>query len=232
MKNRVPILIVCFIAAACFLCFPMQQASAKDQITIGFSMSLTGKYSPQATGQMQAYKLWEEVVNNKGGIYVKEYGKKLPVKMVYYDDKSDASTAVRVYEKLITQDKVDILFSPCTTVIHFAIAPLAEKYKIPIVGSTAASIKLRDIKAKHFWFNSPLPDKFMGALVGLLKHLGVKSVAILSAQELFPRENLQFLDAYVKEAGFKVVFRKDYPVGEKDMTTVLSEIKRKNPDAV
>ena len=233
MKNRVQILIVSFIFIVGLFCLPLPQASAKDSMTVGFSMSLTGKYAPGAAGQMQSYQLWEETVNKQGGIYVKKYGKKLPVKLVYYDDKSGTGTAVRVYEKLITEDKVDVVLSPYGTAIHFAVAPMAERYKVPIVGSTAASVKFRDIKTRYFWFiTSCLADRQMQALVDLLKHLGVKSVAIIYAQELFPRENLQFLDPYVKEAGFNVLLRKDYPMGAKDLTTLLSQVKGKNPEAV
>lgn len=233
MKNRVQILIVSFIFIVGLFCLPLPQASAKDSMTVGFSMSLTGKYAPGAVGQMQSYQLWEETVNKQGGIYVKKYGKKLPVKLVYYDDKSGTGTAVRVYEKLITADKVDVVLSPYGTAIHFAVAPMAERYKVPIVGSTAASVKFRDIKTRYFWFiTSCLADRQMQALVDLLKHLEVKSVAIIYAQELFPRENLQFLDPYVKEAGFNVLLRKDYPMGAKDLTTLLSQVKGKNPEAV
>lgn len=233
MKNRVQILIVSFIFIVGLFCLPLPQVSAKDSMTVGFSMSLTGKYAPGAVGQMQSYQLWEETVNKQGGIYVKKYGKKLPVKLVYYDDKSGTGTAVRVYEKLITADKVDVVLSPYGTAIHFAVAPMAERYKVPIVGSTAASVKFRDIKTRYFWFiTSCLADRQMQALVDLLKHLEVKSVAIIYAQELFPRENLQFLDPYVKEAGFNVLLRKDYPMGAKDLTTLLSQVKGKNPEAV
>jgi branched-chain amino acid transport system substrate-binding protein len=182
---------------------------------------------------MEAYQLWEETVNERGGIDVKEYGKKLPVKLVYYDDKSEADTAVRVYEKLITEDKVDVVLSPYGTAIHFAVAPMAEKYKVPIVGSTAASVKFRDIKTSYFWFiTACLADRQMQALVDLLKDLKIKDIAIIYAQELFPRENLQYLDPYVEEAGFNVLLRKDYPMGAKDLTTLLSEVKAKNPEAV
>jgi branched-chain amino acid transport system substrate-binding protein len=233
MKNKTAIVFLSLIVAVGLACLPMSQASAKDAITMGFSMSLTGMYAAQAAGQMDAYKLWQETVNNQGGIHVKEYGKKLPVKLVYYDDKSQPETAVRVYEKLITEDKVDVVLSPATTGIHFAVAPMAEKYKVPIVGSTAASVKLRDIKTEYFWFiTACVPDRQMQALVDLLKHLKIKSIAIIYAQELFPRENLQFLDPYVKEAGFDVLLRKDYPMGAKDLTTLLSEVKAKNPEAV
>jgi branched-chain amino acid transport system substrate-binding protein len=223
-----------FTLIAGFLCEAPLFAAGKDKdvITVGFAMNLTGREAPQAVGHMQAYELWAEMVNEKGGLYIPEYGKKIPVKLVYYDSKSDPATAVRIYEKLINEDKVDVIFTPQGTSSHFAIAPLAEKYKIPMVGSTAASVKIRDMKTKYFWFTSPLADRFMKALVDLVKSLGVKSVAIIYAQELFPRENLQFLDPYVKEAGLDVVVHKDYPVGEKDLTPVLTEIKAKNPDAV
>ncbi len=228
--SRVLILILLLFLVVGFLVSP---AAAKDSMTIGFSMSLTGKYAPGAKGQIDSYLLWEEVVNKKGGIFVKEYGKKLPVKLVYYDDKSETDTAVRVYEKLITEDKVDILFSPYGTSIHFAVAPIAERYKVPIVGSTAASVKLRDFKTKYFWFiTSAVPDRQMAALVDLLQNLGIKKIAIIYAQELFPRENLQFLDPLVKKAGFEVALRKDYPMGAKDLTTLLSEVKGKDPEAV
>ncbi len=234
-KKKMSVLVVVILGVLTLGFFSMSvpQALAKDVMTVGFSMSLTGKYAPGAAGQMQAYQLWLDVVNQNGGIYVKKYGKKLPVKFVYYDDKSSADTAVRVYEKLITKDKVDVLLSPYGTSIHFAVAPLAERYKVPIVGSTAASVKLRDIKSRYFWFiTSCVPDRQMKALVDLLKYLNIKNIAIIYAQELFPRENLQFLDPYVKKAGFNVVLKKDYPMGAKDLTTLLSEVKGKKPHAV
>lgn len=212
---------------------PSNRASAKDVIKVGFSMSLTGRYAPNAAGQMEAYLLWEENVNKKGGLYIKDYGRRLPVKLVYYDDKSSAETAVRVYEKLLTEDKVDLLLSPCTTTIHFAIAPIAAKYKVPIVGSTAASMKLRKIKNPYFWFvTSAMPDRVMKALVGLLEHLKIKDLAVIYAQELFPREQYQELEPYLKDGRFNVLVKKDYPVGEKDFTTLLSEVKAKNPEAL
>jgi branched-chain amino acid transport system substrate-binding protein len=233
MKGRFYVVGISCVLAVVALCLAFSTASAKDQITVGFSMSLTGRLAPQATGQMQAYQLWEQTVNAQGGIQVKEFGKKLPVKLVYYDDKSEAETAVRVYEKLLTEDKVDVVLSPQSTTIHFAVAPMAEKYKVPIVGTSAASVKLRDFKTDYFWFiTACMPDRQMKALVDLLKELKVKSVAIIYEQDLFPRENLQFLKPYVEQAGLDTVLLKDYPLGAQDLTSLLLEIKGKNPDAV
>ena len=134
----------------------------KDVLKLGFSISLTGVYSQAAVSQINAYKVWQEEVNEQGGVYVESLGKKLPVEFVYYDDKSSPQTAVKVYEKLITRDKVDLVLTPWGTTIHFAVAPLAEKYKMPMIGTTAASVKLREIQSNYFWFiTAALPDRQM-----------------------------------------------------------------------
>jgi branched-chain amino acid transport system substrate-binding protein len=227
--------IMAFLAASACLSFTLTASPlwAKDSIRIGFSMALTGIYSQGAVSQMNSYQLWKEDVNAKGGIFVKDLGKKLPVEFVFYDDKSSPETAVRVYEKLITQDKVDLVFTPWGTTIHFAVAPLAEKYKFPMVGTTASSVKLRDIKTKYFWFTtSSVPDRQMPALVDLLKSLKIKKVAIIYVQDLFPRENLQFLQPALEKAKIATVLVKDYPIGVKDITTLLSDVKTKKPDAL
>jgi len=208
-------------------------ALAKDSIRLGFSMALTGFYAQGAQSQITAYEVWKEVVNEKGGILVKDLNQKLPVEFVQYDDKSSAETAVKVYEKLITQDKVDLVLTPWGTTIHFAIAPLAEKYRVPMVGSTAASVRLRDIKSRYFWFiTSCIPDKQMEALVDLLQSLGVKKVAIIYVQEHFPRENLQFLKPALEKAQIEAALVKDYPIGVKDLTTLLTDVKAKEPQAL
>ena len=118
------------------------EAQVKEKIRIGFSMSLTGNYSAGAADQMRAYELWLEKVNKAGGIPVKDLNKKLPVEFVYFDDKSESSVAVRIYEKLISQDKVDLLLTPFSTTIVFAVIPIAERYKIPMLGATASSTKI------------------------------------------------------------------------------------------
>ena len=63
-------------------------------------------------------------------------GTKRQVEFVIYDDQSKPEQAVRIYEKLITDDKVDLLLAPWGTPFHIAIAPVLEKYKFPVVGNT------------------------------------------------------------------------------------------------
>ena len=85
-------------------------AQRKSEIVIGYSISLTGKFSTEGSDTHRAYQIWAEEVNKQGGISVKELGGKLPVKLVHYDDSSDTNNAIRNYERLITKDEVDLLF--------------------------------------------------------------------------------------------------------------------------
>ncbi len=212
-----------------------QVFAQKKEITVGFGMSLTGRYAPGAVGEMQAYQLWAEDVNKRGGIFVKELGKRLPVRLVYYDDRSITADTVRIYEKLITSDKVDLLLGPYGSVGHFAVVPVSEKYKAPIVGSTAASVKIREMGARYLWFpTSAIPDRQMQALVDLLKanRDKIRNVAVIYLQELFPLENLRFLIPALKKAKIPIILQKNYPAGVTDLTTLLREVKGKNPDAV
>ena len=86
-----------------------------------------------------------------------------------YDDQSKPDQAVRIYEKLITSDKVDLLIAPWGTPFHIAIAPVLEKHKFPVVGATAASVRLRELKPGYIWFTtSAIPDKLAAELTALL----------------------------------------------------------------
>ena len=101
--------------------------------------------------------MWQAEVAAAGGIDVG--GTKRPVKFIY-DDQSDFSKAPQIYEKLITDDKVDLLLAPWGTPFHFAIVAILEKYQFPVVGNSAASVTIRDIKPGNIWFpTSEIPDQ-------------------------------------------------------------------------
>ena len=118
----------------------------KDKIRIGNAIALSGPYAPGAiTTQIAPYDMWVKEVNAKGGIFVKKYGKKLPVEIIRYDDKSDIGTAVKLVEKLILDDKVDLLLPPWGTAMNFAIAPIVTKYEYPVMGVTVDSMKIKEI---------------------------------------------------------------------------------------
>jgi len=102
---------------------------AKDKILVGMSRPLSGSQAIVGDSAFRPiYETWVPMVNAEGGVYVEEYGKKLPIELLIYDDKTDVGTMVRLTEKLILEDKVDFLWPACGTSFIFAQAPIANKY--------------------------------------------------------------------------------------------------------
>ncbi|HTG09841.1 MAG TPA: ABC transporter substrate-binding protein, partial [Candidatus Eisenbacteria bacterium] len=103
------------LAGVVFASLPLP-VDAQTPIKIGASMSVTGTYAKPGTYQKQGYDVCIDELNAKGGIL----GRK--VELVIYDDQSTPATAVRLYEKLITEDKVDAVMGPYSSAVSEAVA--------------------------------------------------------------------------------------------------------------
>jgi branched-chain amino acid transport system substrate-binding protein len=206
-------------------------AQAAEPVRIGFSIAKTGLFATAAPSQLNAYELWKDQVNAAGGLNIA--GERRPVEFVVYDDQSQPGEAVKIYEKLITDDKVDLLLAPWGTPTHFAIAGVLERYKFPVVGNSAASVQLRDLKPGYIWFpTSAIPDRMATELVKLMQSQGVKTAAVLVNQLPFSLEIDKYLTPALAEGGIEAVVSEKYPPDIKDMTAMLTKVKQANPDAV
>ena len=111
-------------------------AEAQPPIRIGATLSQTGAYAALGQNTLRGYQLCVKHLNEKGGVL----GRKL--ELVVYDDASDPATAVRLYETLITQDKVHLVLGPYSSPISEAVADVTEKHKMPMVAPTAAATSI------------------------------------------------------------------------------------------
>jgi len=165
---------------------------------------------------------------------VKKLGKRLPVRLIHYDDRSDLGTGVRLYEKLATQDKVDLLLPPWGTAMNFAIAPIAERYKYPMIGVTVDSEKLRTMHRRYFLILIQQADIMSQALVDFLASIkqpaNLESVAILYVGDLFGIEFSGASAPLLPVKGFEIVALKSYPLGVKDLSATLKQLKAQNVD--
>jgi len=199
---------------------PTAQAQQAAPVRLGFSIARTGIFANAAPSQLNAYL-------DIGGT-----GKR-PIEFVIYDDQSSPVQAARIYERLITQDKVDLLLAPWGTSIHAAIAPVLERFKFPMVGNSAASTKLRDLKPGYIWFvTAAFPDRVAKALATMLKANGYQSVALLANVLPYSKELKNYLEPALKEQGINILINIEYPPDIKDMTVQLAQVKRANPQAV
>lgn len=216
--------------AMTFIVAGMTAAAAEEPIKIGYAISKTGPLAPAAHSQLNTYELWQEQVTAAGGINVG--GIKRPVQFISYDDQSDLGKEPQIYEKLIADDKVDLLLAPCGTGAHFAITGILEKYQFPLVGNTAASVAIREVKPGNIWFPSPtLPDRVGKELAKFLVQQHVKTASLTTLQLQYPLEVKKYLMPALEQAGIKVVVNDEYALDVKDMTATLTKIKQAAPDA-
>jgi len=214
--------------------FPLT-AVAKDKVRIGAAIALSGPNAgPAMITQLRSYKLWVEQVNAKGGLKVKGYDKPLPIELILYDDKGDVGTCVRLVEKLILKDKVDLLLPPWGTASHFAVAPIVTKHGYPIIGPTASSVKLMEIadKIPYMFVILNQPTTQGAGLVELLKELKIKTAALIRHTDLHGIEFVNYVKPALKKAGIKVLLSETYPMGAKDLSPLLKKVKAANPEAV
>src|SRR6202045_720151 len=110
-----------------------QAAEAPAEIKLGTLYAPSGRYASISMPVHYGLKLWIEQKNAEGGVYVKPFNKKIPVKLVAYDDQSNTATAATLYNQLITQDKVDILVSDSGSVLTSVAVPIARDNKMLLI---------------------------------------------------------------------------------------------------
>ncbi|WP_345248467.1 amino acid ABC transporter substrate-binding protein [Pigmentiphaga soli] len=208
----------------------LAQAAARP-VRIGFSMAKTGYLGMASPVALQAYELWKAQVNEAGGLEIAGEGRR-PVEFVIYDDQSEPVKAAEAYEKLISRDKVDLLLAPYGTPFHIAIGPVVERHRVPLIGNTATTTLLRDLKARYMWFTQSMPDAYARMLAGFLAAQGVKSASLLTLQLPASLETKKFVMPLLKEAGIAVPVNSEYAVSVSDMTGMLGSVKNAKPQAV
>ena len=153
-------------------------------------------------------------------------------KLVLYDDGSDPAAASRLYEKLITQDKVDLVLGPNTGPITDAVADVTEKRKMPMVAPTAGVTSIYRKGRKFIFSMLPPAEPRLEGLIDLAAKKGLKTAALINADELFGRATTQGALALAKKKGFQVVFVDAYPEGTTDFSTILTKVRGANPDVL
>lgn len=206
------------------------QAYAQETIRFGAPLPLTGPLAPEAQKQREGYDLWADKVNQAGGINVG--GKKMKVEIVYVDYQSNTPRAVQAAEKLITQEKVQFLFSPFGSGAAKAASTVSEKYGVPTIASTASSSQVYDQGYKNLFGTFTPNDTLTTPLTDIVKSKApnVKRVAILARNDLFPLAIAQEMEKSAKAKGFEVVYFEKYAINTIDHSSALAQMKAARPD--
>jgi branched-chain amino acid transport system substrate-binding protein len=217
----------------------VQAADAPAEIKLGTLYASSGRYASISMPVHDGLKLWIDQKNAEGGVYVKAFDKKIPLKLVAYDDQSSTATAATLYNQLITQDKVDILVADSGSVLTSVAVPIARDHKMFLIDQTGTGanfftpdnpyIALMADPVSSIW-PKPLADFLTRDGPGL----GIKRIAMLYATNDFTGTQANAVRKFIKESnsGVELVFDEGVPTETSNYTVLLNNIRASNPDAV
>ncbi|MEM2238426.1 MAG: amino acid ABC transporter substrate-binding protein [Candidatus Caldarchaeum sp.] len=230
-------LLIIVVVAGVAVYFIVQQLSAptvsEKPLTIGFSISISGDFAVPGRKQLEGIELWKDWINAKGGIYVKDQNKYYKVELKYYDDKSSKDEVIRLYEKLINEDKVDILLSPYSSTLALTAAGISEKYSrlMVVVGANSDTIFKQGYRYIVGTY-TPASKMLTQAIDVLLQHIQSPSIAVIYKDDAFAKSVAEGAKAYAEQKGVKVLAFEMYPRDAKDLSPILTKVKGLNVDAI
>ena len=204
-----------------------------DTIILGAAVSLTGKYSSNGVHTQNGYNMAVERINSKGG--VKVGGKTYKFDIIYYDDESNPKRAAQLAERLINQDGVEFMLGPYSSGLTKAMAPVTEKYGVPMVEANGASRSLFTKGYKYLFAVLAPANLYLDVAIRTAVELnGGKGVNIAMAfeQDAFSQDvRLGIVDA-AEDTGSKIVIDDKLPKELNDMAATLAKVKAVKPDVL
>ena len=215
---------------------PAQAKVEGDTIILGSAISLTGKYSTNGIHSKNGYDLAVERINSMGGVNVG--GKSYKLRVVYYDDESTPARGAQLAERLIKQDGVKYMLGPYSSGLTKAVAPVTEKYKIPMVEAEGASRSLFSQGYRYLFAVLSTSEQYLASSIALAAEIAEKNgrkpadVKVAMAFENDPF-SLDVRAGVVDDAskyGMNIVIDDKLPRDLSDMSATLTKVKAVKPD--
>jgi branched-chain amino acid transport system substrate-binding protein len=209
---------------------PTQASAQEGKIRIGASVSLTGNYAPYGAHVKKGYEVWTDWINGRGGIQVK--GKSHKVEMIYYDDKSDAKTSSKLTERLITEDRVNVILGPYSSGIAAATSAIAEKYRYVTIAPLASGDSLYERGFRYLFSVLPVASKDFYPIVDLAvqQRPRPKTFAVVTMDHFYALPALNGAKKRANALGLEDVYFGKFPVGTTDFSGILTVLKSKQPE--
>ena len=210
--------------------------AACGEIVLGSAISLTGKYATNGIHAKNGYEYAIQVIKDNGGVMVD--GKCYNFKVIYYDDESKGDRGATLAERLISQDEVQYMLGPYSSSMTKAIAPVTEKYKIPMVEAEGASRSLFNKGYKYIFAVLSTSEQYLASAVALAAEMAEKQgkkassvkVAIAVENDPFSLDIRAGVSEDAAKFGMQVVIDEKLPRDLSDMSAILTKVKLLKPD--
>lgn len=201
---------------------------APEFIEIGASIPLTGKFGALGSQVKVGYEYAIADINAAGGVYVAEYGTKIPLRLTSYDDESDPTKAVSNLENVFSEQDVVAYLGGAASGMHAATVAIAEKNKVPYLGVSFAWWNIHQRGYKYLFSPFPKsPDQARDVYLALNEMIPADQkatkVAIFQEKTDWGNELGGLFKADAKPAGYDVVYYAEYAPGTTDFSTLILE---------
>jgi branched-chain amino acid transport system substrate-binding protein len=207
--------------------------SAKQNITapirIGYSLSLSGILAPNGKTALLAHKLWEENINNKGGLLGR------PVRLVCIDDQTNPNLVPGIYQKLLTEEKTDLIIGGYGDNSIKPAMSLVIEHKRFFVGLMGVAVN-QEFNYENYFVMIPTGPNPGTALTEGFFSVAAKqdpkpeTVAILSADAAFSKSPVQGAKENCSKNGMRVVFEETYPLSTNDFSPFIRKVQQSGAD--
>ena len=222
--------------AACLISVNGASAAERNEIRVGAVNAMTGGEAMTGAEQKWAYEQAVADINKKGGVYVKEAGRKLPMKLIFADDKSAPDQAAAAMERLIKADKIDFGLSTDDVQKNIAAGTVADKYKVFFIVNQAwlNMIESQNFKwvAAYFFTTSIAAKVPFQIWNGLAEADKIKRPALIMTDNLGGQSFGKGFREWGKQFGYTFAVDESYPVGSKDFSSLVLKMKTANADAM
>ena len=201
-------------------------ALAAEPIRVGVTASLSGAYAAPGSNLLAGLRMWAHDVNSRGALL----GRK--VEIVHYDDQSDPATSARLYERLISDDRVDLLIGPYASDVTLAASDVAERHNFPMVSGSAAATEIWSRGHRNIFQVDTPADRYMDLLIESASGAGLKTIALVYAGTDFPREVARGVRTKAAEKGMTLVFDEEYPENGTNFADLVRRMQATSPDLV
>lgn len=222
--------------AAVLVCAPARSAlgaSTPKAITVGTLYAKSGFLANESIPEYKGLRFWAKHVNENGGVYVKAYGRKLPVKIIAYNDRSSTDLAGTLYNRLVTQDKVDVLVGGFGSIMTSVGVPIAQEHKVLLFDQLGTSEKFFTGDNPYIVDTDLQPTQLWAPpLNHLLEMAGSKRIAILYDTNDFTQPIAETLKKELAARGLTPVYFHGVSTKTSTYQVLLHRINAAHPDAV
>ncbi|MFI5102551.1 MAG: amino acid ABC transporter substrate-binding protein [Terriglobales bacterium] len=210
--------------------FLLLVSAGAQTITIGFTVSRTGKLKVDSEEQLKGFELWRDQVNAAGGIKAGE--RRHQVRFITYDDESNPERVQQSYTRLIQNDAVEFLFSPYSSGLTAKAAAVTEQLGKIMMTTGAADDNTYKQGNKYLYQMFTPATEYLSSTLGALKAKGVNKVAFVYSDDSFSSLVAKDGRSRAELLGIKVVLDQSYSAGAKDFGAVIKALRSSGATAL